>query len=558
MSEIVELQNVEAAWERLRTHLEWVDDFWLVFVFTNDPRAVDTLRQRTAALLGEASSFRAWHCSAPAEVDGMINSILGDAPVNVHWIDLVRFDDRHGQPGWGDAWGRMLHRLNERREFLRRRAPAGGLVFATTLDRLDASPGLAPDLWTIRNLVFRIESLPRAEREWDEAVLSRPIEAQRRESSRNVVLARQAVRAARARKDEWGLARALSALADTTVEEEAVAVREEAVAIYRRLCEVEPSVETRWALRRELMSLGVDLDTIGHREQALEATRESVELARALVANEPESFLPSLAQSLTNFGHMLWELGRPEDALAASQEAVELCRNLANGTPKTFLPDLAVALNNLGISLNAAMRREEALTVTQEAVEIRRDLAKQRPEAFLPGLAKSLNNLGLALKVVGRREEALAAIQEAVEIRTKLAAARPEAFLPDLAASLNNLGNSLNIAGRREEALGAIQHAVEIYRKLAEARPEAFLPKLANSLGVTGAILRGLDRTEQAVECFAEAIRAAYSLFESQPRAVANLLEGLAREYQLTCDDTEIHSAEDLAPILARFAPREA
>jgi tetratricopeptide (TPR) repeat protein len=71
---------------------------------------------------------------------------------------------------------------------------------------------------------------------------------------------------------------------------------------------------------------------------------------RQLAADRPAAFNPDLAMSLNNLSNRLSDLGHREDALTAIQEAVELYRKLAADRPAAFNPDLAMSLNNLSNS----------------------------------------------------------------------------------------------------------------------------------------------------------------------------------------------------------------
>jgi tetratricopeptide (TPR) repeat protein len=78
-----------------------------------------------------------------------------------------------------------------------------------------------------------------------------------------------------------------------------------------------------------LNNLSLRLSDLGHREDALAAIQEAVELSRKLAADRPAAFNANLATSLNNLSLRLFDLGRQEDALAAIQEAVEFHRKLA-------------------------------------------------------------------------------------------------------------------------------------------------------------------------------------------------------------------------------------
>ena len=284
-------------------------------------------------------------------------------------------------------------------------------------------------------------------------------------------------------------------------------------------------------LASALNNLGVRLNAVGRREEALAPTQEAVTIRRQLAQANPTAYLPDLATSLTNLGVRLNAVGRQAEALAASEEAVEHYRQLAQTNPAAHLPNLAMSLNNVGNRLNAVGRREEALAATREAVTIRRQLAQANPAAYLPDLATSLTNLGIRLDAVdrwedtpvrlfdpvGQQEEALAATEEAVTIRRQLAQANPTAYLPDLAASLTNLGIQRDAVGQREKAVAATEEAVEHYRRLAQTNPAADLLNLATSLDNLCIQLDKVGRRKEAVAVTQEAVEHYRRLAQTNP-----------------------------------------
>ena len=314
-----------------------------------------------------------------------------------------------------------------------------------------------------------------------------------------------------------------SRLSDLGQREEALAVAEEAVGIYRDLAAARPEAFLP-NLAAALNTLAITLIYLARREEAVAAAWESVRLRRDLAAARPEAFLPHLAASLNNLVNMLSELGRREEAVAMAEEAVKIYRDLAVARPEAFLPHLAASLNNLANILSDLGRREEALAVADKAVGLRRDLAAAQPEVFLTDLAASLNNLAIRLSDLKRHEEALAVADEAVGLDLALATARPEAFLPDLALSLNTLAARLSGLGRREEALAVAEEAVGLRRDLAVARPEAFLPDLALSLNNLANMLSDLGRREEALAAAKEAVSTLRPLFLSEPFAFERMM----------------------------------
>ncbi|HEX5754496.1 MAG TPA: tetratricopeptide repeat protein [Archangium sp.] len=298
--------------------------------------------------------------------------------------------------------------------------------------------------------------------------------------------------------------------------EEALVATREAVEIYRTLVQ-RNSEKFRPDLAMSHNNLGNILGELGRHEEAIEATREAIKDYRALAQHDPETFRPELAHSLNNLGLRLRDLGRREEAPMVTREAVDLYRMLAQRNPDTFWPDLAMSLHNLGATLIDLGHLEEALKATREAVELRRTLVQRNPDAFQPVLASSLSNLGATLTDLGSYEEGLKATREAVELRRALVQRNPNAFQPDLAMSLNNLGIMLRDLGHHKEAMELTREAVELYRVLAQCNSDAFRPYFALSLNTLGTVLRDLGLLKEALEATREAVELRRELAQRNP-----------------------------------------
>jgi tetratricopeptide (TPR) repeat protein len=320
--------------------------------------------------------------------------------------------------------------------------------------------------------------------------------------------------------------------------DQALQATSEAVELRRRLASQRPDAFLP-DLATSLNNLGAMQSNLGRWKEALPIILEAVEIRRRLAAQHPDVFLPDLAQTLNNLGVLQGYLGRPEEALWTTAEAVEIHRRLAAHHPDAFLPDLALSLNNFAMMLSQVGRREDALQAIAQAVEILRGLCAQRPDAFLPNLATGLNNLGNALTDLCRHEEALQTTAEAVEIRRRLALQRPDAVLPDLATSLNNLGNKLSNLGRCEEGQQATAEAVDILRRLAAQRPDAFLPDLALSLNNLGVLQSNLGRREEALQATGEAVRLTKPLVERYPLSFIDVFRTRIRNLRNRCEESD-------------------
>jgi len=287
-------------------------------------------------------------------------------------------------------------------------------------------------------------------------------------------------------------------LRDLGREEEALQVTREAVQVYRQFAR-RPGEILSPHLAAGLNNLGTLLSELGQREEALQRTEEALAIFKRL---EPDSqeFRSKLAACLDNQANRLGELGRHHEAVQVTREALLIHRELVARGGAACHSDLAGSLDNLGAHLRAVGFHEEAAQAAQEAIDIRRFLAEQRPDVFTPDLATSLGNLGAHLAGFGQQEKSLGLLEEGVEIWRKLAGTRLDAFRSDIAGGLENLGTVLGDLGQYENAEAAFREAIEMYRPLAARTPALFEPKLARALSGLSNVLSDMGRSEEALE----------------------------------------------------------
>ncbi|KZP14714.1 TPR-like protein [Athelia psychrophila] len=302
--------------------------------------------------------------------------------------------------------------------------------------------------------------------------------------------------------------------------EEALLASQDTVDLGRALVAEQPAAFNSH-LASFLNELSMHLSALGLHDEALAANEEALDLYRALAAERPAVFNVDLARSLSNLSMYLSALGRHEEAVAETKEALDLYRALAAERPAVFNADFARSLSNLSMYLSALGRHEEAAAETREALDLYRALAAERPVVFDGDLAWSLGNLSMYLSALGWHEEAVAETKEALHLYRALAAGRPVVFNPDLARSLSNLSAYLPALGRHEEAVAVIKEALDLYRALAAERPAVFNVELARSLFNLSMYLSALGRHEEAVAETKEAVYL-YRVLAAERPAVFN------------------------------------
>jgi tetratricopeptide (TPR) repeat protein len=298
--------------------------------------------------------------------------------------------------------------------------------------------------------------------------------------------------------------------------EDAVEATREALEIYRDLAAARPEAFLP-SVATALHDLAPMLSRAGHRDEALDAAREALAIRRQLAESQPDSPLGDVASSLDNLGDILSDLRQHGDALEAAEEAVAIYRRLAVVRRGAFQAGLAGSLNNLSRDLLNLGHHEQALEAAHEAVTLLRALAETRPVKFLPGLAVGLSNLATALTDLGHYGKAMDAAREAAAINQRLSEVQPDSFLAGFAACLNNLGNRIFDLGHREVALEMARETVALRRLLATSQPDAYRPGLASSLINYGARLTRLGFSEEALEATSEAVAIQRDLAEAQP-----------------------------------------
>ena len=154
---------------------------------------------------------------------------------------------------------------------------------------------------------------------------------------------------------------------------------------------------------------------------------------------------------------------------------MDIYRKLAKDNPNAYLPNVANTLNNLAILHRNLNQYPAAEKEYNEALEIRRKLAKDNPDAYLPYVAGTLNNLALLHNDLNQFDAAEKEYKEALDIRRKLAKDNPDAYLGNVANTLYNMALLMMKDGqRKEEAKQACQESLDLYTAMAKKAPQRF------------------------------------------------------------------------------------
>ena len=152
--------NGEHTWQELKGHLEWADNFELIFLFSDNPALPLLFYQRSryvfSGQLAQTQYFK------PDNPDSLVTDTLdfidnlAEKPTPV-WLEFcgLKQDEQYEKPE--QVLIAMLQRLNERRERLRQKLSLA-LVISLPAVMAKETLAIAPDLWSIRSVSFNLSA----------------------------------------------------------------------------------------------------------------------------------------------------------------------------------------------------------------------------------------------------------------------------------------------------------------------------------------------------------------------------------------------------------------
>jgi tetratricopeptide (TPR) repeat protein len=471
----------EQAWQILRTHTEWTDGFWVVWLFTGHTPMAREFERRMEALLHERGQRQVvLRPGTPEEVRNLLVAILSDDTRDAHcvWVEVIRSDgptlDGETHPGpWTEAWDWLMMRANERRTALERHLP-GGLVFVGPPAFKDRARRAAPDLWSIRALV--LEPAPPPMQPIILEPLSEPEVLQPKELAPDVELALDQAARMRARglrvDETKALIRAAQGLLARGETADALRRTFEAVDAARDL---EPEHPATGPLLNNLALLLKD-------QGALAEARPLYERALAIHEKQLGPEHAQTATSLNNLAAVLQDQGALAEARPLLERALAIReKQLGPEHPRTAngLSTLAGLLYEKGDLAEARSLCERALAISEKQLG---------PEHH--DTAMNLHNLALLLQAQGDLAEARPLLERALDIREKQLG--PE--YPDTAQSLSTLASLRWAQGALAEARPLFERALAINEK--QLGPEH--PHTAWTLNNLALLLQAQGALEEA------------------------------------------------------------
>lgn len=272
----------------------------------------------------------------------------------------------------------------------------------------------------------------------------------------------------------------LSGLLDLEEEtEDAWSLAKESLEIMRALVADEPRrLDLRNVLAVSLHQSSL-LKSEGKAERVRELVEESLEIKRFLVVEEPGrlDWRGELGASLIRMSELLSDAGETDGAQALAEESLGIIRDLVAAEPERLdlRRDMVHHLLRLSDLLSGAGRAEEARSLVEESLGIIRELATTEPGRLDSQrlLGASLNRLSVLLELAGEAGEARKLEEASLGIARALVVAEPGSMdtRQSLTVSLERLSEMLLAAGEEWEARSLMEERIGILRGLVAAEP---------------------------------------------------------------------------------------
>lgn len=457
-------------WQKLLTLFDLSEGFSLVVLLVPDADgAALCKRELEKHLEREGKKLAAIELRTPDDLRHLKGVLLGTHPTPdtaCLWMSAVEPDYAPAYSQWREAWGQALARLNSHRNPIRRHFELS-LVFVGAPWLQEVMRETAPDLWSVRTLVSRIEPVPQPVAERQAAEVRRP-EIVLEQGGGDPLFALQEAEKLRGMPGkELALARLLHRAGEGFVGRNDWRAAEkafnEALELKRHAGAPAPSlIATLLQLARSCIVLGQSRRLITHAQEALN-------IARKFSNRQGEG------AALSYLGIAYAKLGEVRKAIKFYEKALIIELEMGNRQGE------AADLGNLGNAYSDLGEVRKAIEFYEQALIIEREMGCREGEG------DTLGNLGNAYAHLGEVRKAIEFYEQALIIEREISDRGGEG------ASLGNLANAYADLGEASKAIELYEQQLGICREIGDRRGEG------NALWNSATELLNLNNRAEAI-----------------------------------------------------------
>jgi tetratricopeptide (TPR) repeat protein len=451
-------------WQQFLNHFDLSENFALVVLLVTDADGADLCRMELEKhLQKEGRKLVALDVPTPDALRNLPSQLLATQPpadTGALWIAAVEPDYSQNFLAWKDAWQFALARLNPRRNEIRRQFNCS-LIFVGAPWLQETMREIAPDLWSVRTLVARIEPHSVPENKDDIAEMSAFEGGETKGNSDPYFALQEAEKLRGVPGKELALARLLHRAGEGFSARDDWPAAEKS---FTKALELKQQAGVpSESLLTTLLKLSETCEVLGQARRSLDYAQSALTLARQTKDKSSE------AESLGALGFACFDLGDARRAVEFHEQAIVITREIGDRRRE------AKALGGLGIASAALGNTPKAIECFEQALAINCEIGDRRGEA------NALGNLGIAYKSLGDARKAIEFYEHAVAIDRQIGNRRGEGN------ALMNTGNAYSILGDTGKAIEFHEQSLAIWRSIGDRQGEgAALGNLGNAYAKLG------------------------------------------------------------------------
>ena len=239
----------------------------------------------------------------------------------------------------------------------------------------------------------------------------------------------------------------------------------------------------------------------GDTEEAAKLALECINAIRSHPRRDGPELQKKLAIVLSNLGGMLSENPQTyKDAVEYSRESLEIYAKLLQNGESIVRPDLARAYSNLAICEAKIGNIEKAYDLNVSALAEKRLVAKSGATDTISELLSSLGNCCKFATSARQRRNSLRNFDDAHSICMHLLQVDRIRFLPQAAITMMQFGEMFRKRHMDELALEKFEEAIEMRRELINAGPSLFIDPFLRSVREAVGIQLSLGQIDEALK----------------------------------------------------------
>lgn len=474
--------DTQAEWRKLLSHFDLSEGFALIVLLVPDADGAALChRDLETQLRHEDREMSAVEITIPDDLrrlpEHFLDTLVSDN-TSCLWLSAVAPDYTPDYTAWRHAWEHALARLNAYRNPIRDRFECT-LVFAGAPWLQEVFREIAPDLWSVRTLVVRIETVLQ---QLDGKALTAPqrIESSTADAPDPQFALAQAEKLRGVEGKELVLADVLHRAGDGFAELEQWREAEKNYA---------ESLELKQLYHAAPKDLLATLLRLSWAYLIRDQTHHTFDLAKqALALSRTTGDRSKEALALDYMGLANLNLGKSELAIQCHEQALFIARELGNQQLEcSTLSHLGLAHAHLGETLPGEMLH--AIQCYQQALVLARESKNQQSEGAI------LSNLGNVYSALNETRRAIEYYEQDLKI------ARASGNRHSKGGAMNNLGNSYSILGEARRAVEYYQQALILFRETGDQRSES------NTLWNMSLLLNRTNERQQAIKLATAALQ---------------------------------------------------